>query len=157
MLLKENKTLIFGLGNPILSDDSVGVLVVEKLDKMLEGEHLNVQCDNGSIGGLKILDIIKGYKKVVFVDSIEGKTPGKFYELPLDVLSFSFHMTSPHSINLFTALNLGRQIGYDMPEEIKIYVMEVKNNREFGDQLTPEVRRNLENFAKFIKERETGG
>jgi len=147
--------LFFGLGNPILADDAVGIRVVEELSKRTESSS----CDfkTGSIGGLKVLDEIQGYDRVVFVDAIVGDEPGKFYELSLDRLSRSFHLTSPHTVNLFTALELGRGLGLKMPREIKIYVMEIKDGKTFGEGLSEEVAARFPDFVEFVFEKEIGG
>jgi len=147
--------LIFGLGNPILSDDSLGIRVVERL----RGEHRDngVVFETGSIGGFRILDVINGFKEVVFVDSTPGENPGSFKKLGLEDLSHSWHLTSPHTINLYTAIELGKKLGMEMPEDIRIYVMEVNPNQEFGEELSDEVKKNIDSFVEFIKKEELGG
>ncbi len=152
---REGKILFFGLGNPILADDGVGIKVVEELSKRIRDKKYDFRT--GSIGGLKILDEIQGYDKVVFVDVVEGDEPGKFYELPLEKLSSSFHLTSPHTINLYTALRWGREMGMKMPEEVRIYVMEVAEIRTFGEGFSKEVAEKIEDFIEFVAQKEIGG
>jgi len=152
---REAKVLFFGLGNPILADDAVGIRAVEELSRRIK--RPNCEFKTGSIGGLKILDEIQGYDRVVFVDAIVGDEPGKFYELSLERLSRSFHLTSPHSVNLFTALELGRGLGLKMPEEIKIYVMEIKDGKTFGEEFPEEVAARFPDFVEFVFQKEIGG
>jgi len=152
---REAKVLFFGLGNPILADDAVGIRAVEELSKRTESSSYDFKT--GSIGGLKVLDEIQGYDRVVFVDAIIGDEPGRFYELPLERLSRSFHLTSPHSVNLITALELGKGLGLRMPREIKIYVMEIKDGKTFGEKFSEEVAARFPDFVEFVFQKEIGG
>ncbi len=149
MCSREDKVLFFGLGNPILSDDAVGIRAVELMREKV-GEIDGYVFQTGSIGGFRIVDVMSGFKKVVFVDAIQGDTPGKFYRLPMSTLSKSFHLTSPHTVNLYTAIELGRKMGAVMPDEVRVYVMEVLNCMCFGEGLSKPVARNLEPFVDFI-------
>ena len=156
MLSKETKKLIFGLGNPILSDDGVGIEVVKRL-KIIMKNRKDIDFDTGSISGFRILDVIKGYDDVVFVDVIPGDKPGSIHSFDIEDLKFSYHLTSPHSINLYSAVKFGRKINMDMPSRVKIYAMEVKNLNEFGEKFSPEVERKIKDFIDFIIKQESGG
>ena len=40
---------------------------------------------------------------------------------------------------LDTALEVGRQVGYDMPEEVIVFAIEAEDVETFGEELTPAV------------------
>ncbi|OQX52354.1 MAG: hypothetical protein B5M53_08815 [Candidatus Cloacimonas sp. 4484_209] len=63
------RTLILGLGNPILSDDAVGIRTVEKIEKLV-GKKDGIDYVKDSVAGLRILDIINGYDKLIIVDAV---------------------------------------------------------------------------------------
>jgi len=44
-----------------------------------------------------------------------------------------------------------------MPEDIRIYVMEVNPDQKFGEELSDEVKKNIDSFVEFIKKEELGG
>jgi hydrogenase maturation protease len=78
------KTLVLGLGNPILSDDAVGIRIAEGL-KLKASVQDVVET---SEAGVALLDYAVGYDKLVIIDSImtdKGK-PGELYKLGLEDL-----------------------------------------------------------------------
>jgi len=77
--MNKQKTLILGLGNDILTDDGIGPRLVNDLTIMNFGPDVsfNIAC----CGGLEIMEYIKGYDKVIFIDAIwtlNGK-PGQVF------------------------------------------------------------------------------
>ncbi len=148
---KPEKTLVLGLGNPILSDDAVGIKVAQGIRERL-GERETVDMREANVGGLRILDVIVGYDRVILIDSIKtgnGK-PGELYRLNPDDLSFTVRASSPHDVNFATALEIGRQQGLAIPHQIEIYAVEVEENQTFGENLTPEVERVVPDIVESI-------
>ena len=75
------KTLILGLGNPILSDDSVGFRVVQGLRANFSCPDLTLM--ESSTSGLGLLDLITGYDKVIIIDAIKTGSgqAGEIYKI----------------------------------------------------------------------------
>ena len=135
------KTLILGFGNPILTDDAVGIRIAEEL----EGEFPDITVVATSEAGLSILDEVTGYEKLVIIDSIKtGKgKPGELYKLTLEDLKPRSDFSSSHGLDIATAFKLGEKLGYPMPREVSIYAVEVKDNTTFGEECTPEIERSI--------------
>ena len=135
------KTLILGFGNPILTDDAVGIRVAEELAR----EFPDMAVEATSEAGLSILDNVTGYDKLVIIDSIKtGKgKPGELYRLTLEDLRPKSDFSSSHGLDIATALKLGEMMGYPMPTEVSIYAVEVKDNTSFGEKCTPELERSI--------------
>ncbi len=135
------KTLVLGLGNPILTDDGVGIYVVRKVAARYRGD--DVTFAEASIGGLRLLEIIAGYERVILVDAIRtpGGKPGDVYGLSLGDLRASLHAGSTHDLSLGGALALGRAMGMMLPgdEAIVIVAVEVEDVLTFGEECTPGV------------------
>jgi hydrogenase maturation protease len=133
------KTLILGLGNPILSDDGVGPAVARELEGRLDPQSVTVA--EASLGGLNLLDLIIGYNRVIIIDAIktENGQPGQIYRLSPGALTSTRYTASPHDVNLATALDLGRKLGLALPGEITIYAIEVTDTGTFGESFTPAV------------------
>ena len=133
------KTLILGLGNPILSDDSVGLHVARVLDKRLvQPEVVVVET---SATGLEFLDLLAGYDRAIIIDAIqtnEGK-PGQVCRLTPDDFDNTRHTSMPHDINFATALELGKKLGLPLPQQIVIFGIEAKDLISFSEECTPEV------------------
>ncbi len=156
--VRGKRTLFLGLGNPILSDDAVGIRVVELIRDTV-GKPSGVDFETASFGGLHIIDAIRGYDRVVIVDStVRGGEPGTLYRLTLDDLDGTTRLASPHRINLKAAIELGRRMeGNSIPDDITIYAVEAKELTRFSEKLSPELEEKLSEIAKTIIENELGG
>jgi hydrogenase maturation protease len=135
------KTLILGLGNPILTDDGIGIHVLRELMTRSLPDH--VTCAEASLGGLRLLEIITGYQRLIMVDAIQttGGQPGDVYRLSAGNLHTSLHSGSTHDLSFFGALNLGRNMGMALPddESITIIAVEAEDVLTFGETCTPRV------------------
>jgi hydrogenase maturation protease len=145
------KTLLLGLGNPILSDDGVGIEVAERIRERLN-QRSDVDILEASVGGLALLDHITGYEKLVLVDSIktDAGSPGTLHRLKLEDLDSTIHSSSPHDTNFATAIEFGRRCGVDVPQTIVIYAIEVEDNSSFSEQLTASVERMVPSIVETI-------
>jgi len=137
------KTLVIGLGNPILSDDGVGVRVAEDVQRHLP-KDTEIKVTEVSVGGLTLMESMIGFDRVILIDAIqvENNKPGKINRMSLQDLqeiSPTQHSASPHDTNLITALEMGQRIGLKLPSEIIIFAIEVKNVIDFSEDLTPAV------------------
>lgn len=141
------KTLIIGLGNPILTDDGVGVKIAQQLESIIDlNAHPDLTITEASAGGIRLMEVMLGYDRVVLIDAYylnqEKTTPGKIHRLSLDDLrsvSPTQHSTSAHDTSLVTALDAADVLGYQIPGEFIIYAVEVENILEFSETLTPAV------------------
>jgi hydrogenase maturation protease len=135
------KTLILGFGNPILTDDAVGIRIAEEL----QGEFPDITVEATSEAGLSILEEVTGYDKLVIIDSIKtGKgKPGELYKLTLEDLRPKSDFSSSHGLDIATAFKLGERLGYPLPREVSIYAVEVKDNTTFGEEFTPEIEKSI--------------
>ncbi len=145
--IMEKKTLIIGLGNPILTDDGVGVKVARELEEKIKLEdHPELTITEASAGGLRLMETILGYERVILIDAyyLNPKTtnPGRIHHLSLDDLRSvtpTQHSTSAHDTSLVTALDAAEKMGYQIPGEFSIYAVEVENILEFSETSTPAV------------------
>jgi hydrogenase maturation protease len=144
------RTLILGLGNPILSDDGVGCCVAMALKDTLKEPEVDVL--EAGIAGLDFLDLLSGYDKAIIIDAIQtdkGK-PGQIYRLEPEILAETRHAGTPHDVNLATALELGKKLGLPLPRQITIYAIEVKDVTSFSEECTPEVMKAVPACAAMI-------
>jgi hydrogenase maturation protease len=146
----KNKTLILGLGNPILSDDGVGPAVARELESRLDPQEATVI--EASLGGLNLLDLIVGYDRVIIIDAIKTKDgrAGQIYRLDPDALTTTRYTASPHDVNLVTALALGKKLGLAMPSKIDIFAVEVTETELFSEECTPLVAAAIPKCVEMI-------
>jgi hydrogenase maturation protease len=146
------ETLVLGLGNPIFSDDGVGIKVAQDAGKKLNDPRVTVA--EISEAGLRLLDSIVGYDQVIIIDAIQtqkGKA-GQIYRMGPEDFSFAKHLSSPHQINLVTALELGKMLNLAMPQEITIFAVEAKDVTSFSEKCTPEVEQAIPEVVKMVLE-----
>jgi hydrogenase maturation protease len=149
--MANGKVLVLGLGNTLISDDGVGIYIVRVLRKRLEGERYDFR--EASIGGVGLLDLIAGYEKVVIADCIKtGKNaPGHLYKFRIDDFKASTHPPfAGHSLSLGTVMQLGEQLGYEMPRSIRIYAVEIKDNQTMKEHCTAQVEDAIGGIVKEI-------
>jgi hydrogenase maturation protease len=139
-------TLILGLGNPILSDDGIGIVLARRLEKRLP----DVDVATANMVGLDLLEVIGGYRVLFVIDALAtvGGRSGTLHLLsPADG---TLHLFSSHGVNFFEILELGRQLGKPMPEVKAIYGIEIDRELPFGEELTALVANKLENYIEEI-------
>ena len=137
------KTLVVGLGNPILGDDGVGWKVADEVEKHLaEDAPVDVICL--SIGGISLMEHLIGYDHAIIIDAFATDAPvGSISVLRLDQLPnySAFHTTSSHDTSLQNAMELGRTMGAHLPEDVMIIGVATKCIHDFSDELSPPVAR----------------
>jgi len=145
------RVLILGVGNPILSDDGVGIHVARELKKR---SIPGVDVEELAASGLELLDVVRGYDKVVIIDAIQttkGK-PGELYILEEKDFEKSIHGSSPHGINIATALALGRKlVPNEMPKEVVFFAVEAEDLVNVSERLTPKVAEALPRITERVR------
>jgi len=134
------RTLVLGLGNPILTDDGVGVLVARAVADALP-PGAGIEVSEVSIGGLRLMERMIGYERVILVDALVtgACAPGTVRRMDLDELravSVTQHSASAHDATLVTALDTGRRLGLSLPSDLVIFGIEVQNTIDFSERPT---------------------
>jgi hydrogenase maturation protease len=95
------KTLVLGVGNKLMSDEGVGVHVIERL---VAGHDLpeEVQVLDGGTLGMDLLYYLEGIENLLLVDAVEAhKEPGEIICLEdEDVPTFLLMKISPHQLGV---------------------------------------------------------
>lgn len=140
------KTIIIGLGNPILTDDGIGVLCAFEIEKSLPAQFLeDIHVTEACVGGIRLMELMEGYDRAVIIDAIiskNGQSPGTVYKMTLDDLkqiSPTQHSSSAHDTSLVTAIEMGNKLEIKLPAEFYIYAVEVENVEDFSDKPSPAV------------------
>jgi hydrogenase maturation protease len=138
------KTIVVGLGNPILGDDGVGWKVAEEVMRRL-GKSPEVVVECYSLAGLSLMEQLIGYERVILIDSLNtGRLEqGEVVAFTLDRLEdLTYgHSASAHDASLKTALVVGRSMGEALPadNEIHVVAIEARHVYDFSEELSLEV------------------
>jgi hydrogenase maturation protease len=132
--------LVMGIGNPILTDDSIGLKIVRALK---ERRH-DLDIAESMETGVGMMDVITGYKRLIIIDSIKSgrDRPGTLYKFSMP-LENPINMSCMHGMDIMSAIKLGRTLGYRVPEEVIIFAVEIADNSTFGESCTPAVNDRL--------------
>lgn len=152
-------TLVLGLGNPILTDDGVGIHVVRAVAARFPAPRSPVPNSQpafaeASVGGLRLLDALAGYERVILIDAIQtrGGQPGNVYRLAASDLPASLHSGSSHDLSLPAALDLGRRLGMVLPsdEDLTLLAVEAEDVLTFGETCTPVVAEAIPHVVQLV-------
>jgi len=132
--------VVIGLGNPILSDDAVGILVARELAGRLPAEKVEVK--ESMRGGLDLIDMLAGYATAHLVDGIQTgrEPPGHIWRLGMDDLPPALTLASSHEVDLPTAVKFAEQMGYAMPSRFAIWAIEVADPYTVSEEISEPVR-----------------
>ena len=134
------KTIVLGVGNPILQDDGVGIHVANQLKQHVKDPDITI--DEAMTGGMNLLDLIVGYDKAILIDAINIRDAedGEVKRVLLSDLS-SVHSDNPHDVSLLEALKLAKTLGENnIPSEIVIIGIVLKKiPYVFGEKLSPKI------------------
>jgi hydrogenase maturation protease len=138
------KTLVVGIGSTILSDDGVGVRVVERLSE----RALPAQVEVVQLGtaGLGLLDLVEDCQRLILVDAIvTGAVPGTLHELRGDDVARAAHLGPGHEADLPTTLAFGQRVlGRKLPHQVVVIAVEAEDLTTFSESLTPRVHAAVE-------------
>lgn len=142
----KNDILVLALGNDILKDDGVGLFAGRELRKIFNGE---IDIIESGESGLALLDHIIGYRKVLILDSIkrDDREPGRIAEIKIEELEINGSL-SPHYAGIPISIEIGKRLGFPLPEEIRILAMEVEDPYTLEEGLTETVSKSFPNYVK---------
>ncbi|MGQ9621421.1 MAG: hydrogenase maturation protease, partial [Bacteroidales bacterium] len=146
----KKKILVLGIGNEILTDDGIGLRLVKDLGMT---ELKNFVCfDFACSGGLEVIEKIKDFEQVVIIDAIrtDNGIPGDIYSFLPENFRETSHISNIHDINFIQAMELGKTLGVQLPEEVYIIAVEIFEDSEFGDELSGSVRKRYKQILENV-------
>jgi hydrogenase maturation protease len=146
-------TLVLGIGNDILTDDGIGPKLVSDLKHKYYLQEVVFQ--NVFLGGLEILELIQGYNTVIFIDAIITKDgiPGSIYCYTPDDFRETLHLSNLHDANFLVALELGRKMGYNVPDNVHIIAIEIVEDCVFSESFSPEIEEKYPGIVELVEKK----
>jgi hydrogenase maturation protease len=143
------RTLILGVGNLLLSDEGVGLRVVERLAETYELPE-EVQTLDGGTLGLGLLYYLEGVENLLILDAIEmDKEPGALLRLEGDEIpAFLSVKMSPHQIGIPDML-LAAQLRDLYPRNVVLWGVQPAT-LEVGLELSPSVAAQVDTLVKKV-------
>ena len=143
------KIIVIGLGNPVLTDDAVGIRIAELLEKKLPEitfpENTEIRVTQNESGGWDILDLAVGFDIMILIDALLEKSlkPGelRWYS---DKVFTSIRLSGVHNMDVFSAIEYGKSLNLKVPERIVVLGVGVQDVLTFSEKCTPEVEAAIE-------------
>ena len=149
--------LVLGMGNPLLSDDGIGLKVVDCAQRTINLPDVLTVFKKNYCGGIDLLYDMAGYERAIIVDSVVTGTAalGHCHEFSLDSVGGASQdrLVYAHGIDIATVFRIGRQCGYDMPGETVIFGIESCDTTTFSEQVTPALEASLEKIIEKIEQK----
>jgi hydrogenase maturation protease len=156
------RTIVIGLGNPLLGDDGVGWRVADEVESRLHAARESgrpvpdVDIERLGVGGLRLMECLTGYDAAILVDAAEfrDRPVGEVRSCCFDDLAdyAAGHLDSAHDASLRTALALGRRLGATLPESIQAVTVQAVRTDEFSEELSPAVSAAIPAAASAVVE-----
>jgi hydrogenase maturation protease len=141
--------LVLGIGNLVMSDDGIGVRVIQKLAACFRFPDGVVLLDGGTLG-LDLLPRLEGVERLIVVDAVDiGKSPGTLARLSGDDVPIVLETkVSPHQMGLRDLLAVAMLQGF-VPVEMVLWGVQPERI-EMGVELSPAVAGALAALVKNV-------
>lgn len=148
------KTLVLGIGNPILGDDGIGFHIAQELAREIKDE--NIEVKDTSVNGLNLLELITGYDKLIVIDAImtEDEKVGEIYKLkPENIGEPACSTTLLHHLNLNTMIEIGKKLfPKEMPEEVIVFAIGTQQVTKVTEEMTGKVKEAIPKIVSLVLE-----
>lgn len=148
------RTLVLGIGNPILGDDGIGFHIAQELAKEINDENIDVK--DTSVNGLNLLELVVGYDKLIVIDAImtEDEKVGEIYRLkPRSSSETAWSTISLHHLNLATTIEIGERLfPKEMPGEVIIFAIGAQEVTEVTGEMTARVKEAIPRVINLVLE-----
>src|SRR5512140_646921 len=117
--------IVLGLGNVLMSDEGIGIYIVNELQKQA-AKFPNTEFMDAGTGGMNVLHLIANRKKAIIIDcALMGQTAGTIRKFtPGDVKSVKqVSHFSLHDVDILKVLEISNQLG-ECPQEIILFGIE---------------------------------
>jgi hydrogenase maturation protease len=143
--------IVIGLGNTLMSDEGIGVRVVQRLLDFA-GRFPLVDFVDAGTGGMSILHLIRDKDKAIFIDCARmGKKPGdikKFTPREIKSIKVLAHQ-SLHEADFIKIINMADKLG-QCPAEIIIFGIEPQSVTP-GRELSKILDDRIDEYATAVR------
>lgn len=149
-----SKIKVIGFGNKFLSDDGIGPVIIEKLEKSRLLKEKNIELSDLGTSGTDLIFHIKECPRIIIIDALDaGQDPGKVIRIKeKDIEHFcneGILSLSLHDLNLADILKLARA----MKLKTEITIIGIKPlNIELGDGLSPEIQEKIPEIISLVEQ-----
>lgn len=149
MSTNSKHTVVIGLGNPLMGDDGLGLIALERL----RSEYTippDVELVDGGTWGMNLLPVIEDAGRVIMIDAIDvAATPGTPVRLERARLPrYLATKISPHQVDLRDVLGLAELRGTLPNDTIALGLQPLRV--AFGEGLSDVVRLGVDDLVALV-------
>jgi len=146
---RKNKILVLGLGNEVIGDEGLGLVIVKEIAEKGLFPEIDFACL--STGGLDLLEYIVGYDSLLLIDTACGNKfePGTVNYYTPDNFRETLHISSEHDASFCVAMETGERLGLKIPKQINIIAMEICCDLYMSEKLSDNIK---EQFVEIRSE-----
>jgi hydrogenase maturation protease len=148
---RANKVLILGIGNDIQQDVGIPVRLARDMKDLVPAGTFDFECL--FIGGLELLEYINGYRGVVFIDTMktDQRTAGRVHVFTTGDYQETLHLSCRHDVSFKMSLEMGRKLGFIIPEKILVIGIEILEDLEFGATLSDDMKHRYSGIREEVQ------
>ena len=144
----QKKTVILGVGNLLLTDEGVGVHVINKMMEM--DFPPEVELVEGGVDGLYLMNVVTSTDRLIVIDAVKGGgSPGSIYRFePKDLEpNIDTFKMSVHQIGVLEVIRLSCLVG-EVPKTTIIGIE--PKSVEMGMELTSEIQAKVPRIIELV-------
>ncbi len=148
---RNNKVLILGIGNDIQQDVGIPVRLTRDMKGLVSAGEFDFECL--FIGGLELLEYINGYQGVIFIDTIKTvqQEAGKVHVFTTGDYQETLHLSCQHDVSFKMMLEMGKKLGFIIPEKILVLGIEILEDLEFSASLSDDLKNRYNGIRTEVK------
>ncbi|MBW2522902.1 MAG: hydrogenase maturation protease [Deltaproteobacteria bacterium] len=141
------RTLILGIGNPIMRDDGAGIAAADELARQVKADVVT-----GNASGLAVLDQLVGYDRAIIVDATcTGRdAPGTVRRWDVAAHDAPPAPGGAHETSLPALLAWGSRTWRGFPPQVVVYTIEAERAAQVGEGLCGAVQRGVEQVVAQV-------
>ena len=143
-------TIVLGLGNPLMSDEGIGIFLINKLAELSE-KFPEVEFFDAGTGGITLLHLFEGRDRAIIIDcAYMNEEPGQIRRFTPDQVKSVKQLAhqSLHEQDIMKIIAMA-QLMDQCPKEIVIFGIQPKTIT-LGNDLSKELEDNIDNYIKVI-------
>jgi len=146
---------VLGCGSLLMGNDSIGLKVIEALQKTELKNSEGIDIVDAGVCGLDLLNIFDGARKIIIVDAILADSPvGSVHRIEGKYLiekdTEPFNLVSVHDLTITDVLRIGDKIQL-LPEIVVIGIEIGARVTEATLEISPEVIKSVDEAIKVIR------
>ena len=143
------KPVVLGLGNPLFSDEGVGIHVIHSL--MRSDYQKKAELVDGGTDGLLLLNFVEEADHLIVVDAINGDlSPGSIRKLDLaEIPVLVRQKLSPHQLSFQEVLALAN-LRVKLPSSLVLFGVQPAL-LDWGTRLSPTVKAAVPALIRMVK------